>query len=359
MHSPKLNDVQEEESYSYAMQLATSIALPMALKAAVELKLFDIIAKSGPDAKLSAVDIAAQITSKNPEAASMLDRMLRLLATHSVLHCSLVEDQQNVGSFQRLYSLNSVTKYFVPDDDGMSLGNFTVFHHDKVVFESWSKFKEAVVEGGIPFNRAYSCHAFEYPSFDASFNKVFNAAMINVTTMVMKKIAEIYKGFKGINTLVDVGGGLGLTLKLIISKHQHIHGINFDLPHVIQLAPPYPGVEHVEGDMFESVPKGDAIFMKWILHDWSDELCLKVLKNCYDAIPQDGKVIAVEGILPVLPETSAATKSISQLDVQIMVNAGGKERTEQEFTELGIAAGFRAVKFDYYVCNQWIIEFIK
>ncbi|KAI4335099.1 hypothetical protein L6164_013778 [Bauhinia variegata] len=359
MHSPKLNDVQEEESYSYAMQLARSIALPMVLHSAIELKLFDIIAKSGPDAKLSAVDIAAQITSKNPEAASMLDRMLRLLATHSVLHCSLVEDQQNVGSFQRLYSLNSVSKYFVPDHDGMSLGNYMVFHHDKVALESWSKLTEAVVEGGIPFFRAHGCHVFEYPSFDARLNKVVNAAMISVSNVVMKKIVEIYKGFEGINTLVDVGGGLGLTLNLIVSKHQHIHGINFDLPHVIQRAPPYPGVEHVEGDMFESVPKGDAIFMKWTLHDWSDEMCLKALKNCYDAIPQDGKVIVVEGILPVLPETSAATKSNSQLDVQVMVNVGGKERTEQEFTELGIAAGFRAVKFDYYVCNQWIIEFTK
>lgn len=46
--------------------------------------------------------------------------------------------------------------------------------------------------------------------------------------------------------------------------------------------------------MFESVPKGDAIFMKWILHNWSDDLCIKLLKNCYDAIPSDGKVIVVE-----------------------------------------------------------------
>ncbi|KAI4335096.1 hypothetical protein L6164_013775 [Bauhinia variegata] len=71
MH-PKLNDVEEEESFSYAMQLARSIALPMVLKTAIDLMVFDIIAKSGPDAKLPAMDIAAQITSKNPEAATML-----------------------------------------------------------------------------------------------------------------------------------------------------------------------------------------------------------------------------------------------------------------------------------------------
>ncbi|KAI4335093.1 hypothetical protein L6164_013772 [Bauhinia variegata] len=265
MH-PKFNDVdeeEEEESFSYAMQLARSIALPLVLKTAIDLKVFDIIAKSGPDAKLSAVDIAAQITSKNPEAAAiLLDRMLGLLATHSILHCSLVGDQQKFGFFQRHYSLKSLSKYFVDDDHGISLGNYAALVHDKVFLDSWSRLKEAVVEGGIPFNRAHGCHAFEYPSLDARFNEVFNTAMFNHTTIVMKKILEIYNGFENISTLVDVGGGLGITLHLIISKHQHIHGINFDLAHVIQHSPPYLGLEHVGGDMFESVPKGDAIFLK-------------------------------------------------------------------------------------------------
>ncbi|KAI4335101.1 hypothetical protein L6164_013780 [Bauhinia variegata] len=357
---PKVNHVEEEESFSYAMQLARSMALPMVLKTAVELKVFDIIATSDPDAKLSAVDIATQITSKNPEAATMLDRILRLLATHSVLHCSLVEDQQKLGSFQRLYSLNSVSKYFVLDDDGMSLGNYTALVQHKVILDSWSQLKEAVVEGGIPFNRAHGCHAFEYLGLDAKFNGVFNTAMVSLTTMVMKKILEVYNGFENISTLVDVGGGLGLTINLIVSKYQHIHGINFDLAHAIQHAPPYPGVEHVKGDMFESVPKGDAIIMKWVLHDWSDERCLKVLKKCYDAIPQNGKVIVVEAVVPGLPETNAAAKNVSHLDIQMMtINPGGKERTKQEFIELATTAGFRAAKFDCYVYNQWIIEFFK
>ncbi|KAI4344699.1 hypothetical protein L6164_011896 [Bauhinia variegata] len=357
MH-PKLDD--EEESYSYAIHLARSIALPMVLKTAIDLKVFDIIAESGPDAKLSAIDIAAQITNKNPEAASMLDRILRLLASHSVLHCSLVEDQHKLGSFQRLYSLNSVSKHFVPDDHGMSLGNFMPITHDKVFLESWAHLKEAIVEGGIAFNRAHGCNAFEYQGLDARFNEVFNTAMINNTTIVMKKILEVYNGFESINTLVDVGGGLGITLNLIISKYHHIRGINFDLSHVVQHAPSYPGVEHVEGDMFESVPKGDAIFMKWILHDWSDEMCLKVLKNCYDAIPQDGKVIVVEAVIPLLPETSAAAKGISLLDVQMMTqNPGGKERTEQEFMDLATAAGFSGIKYECYVNNLWVMELFK
>ncbi|TYH41042.1 hypothetical protein ES332_D12G289000v1 [Gossypium tomentosum] len=56
--------------------------------------------------------------------------------------------------------------------------------------------------------------------------------------------------------------GTGATLSMIVSKYPTIKGINFDLPHVIENAPTCPGVEHVGGDMFASVPKGDAIFMK-------------------------------------------------------------------------------------------------
>lgn len=64
--------------------------------------------------------------------------------------------------------------------------------------------------------------------------------MYNHTTIVVKKTLEVYKGFEPkIKQLVDVGGGLGVTLNLITSKYPHIKGINFDLPHVIKR---YPGI---------------------------------------------------------------------------------------------------------------------
>ena len=57
----------------------------------------------------------------------------------------------------------------------------------------------------------------------------------------MKKILKLYKGFEHFKQLVDVGGGLGVNLNLITSLYPHIKGINFDLPHVIEDAPSYPG----------------------------------------------------------------------------------------------------------------------
>ncbi|KAJ1414772.1 Winged helix-like DNA-binding domain superfamily [Sesbania bispinosa] len=287
-------ELEDEECFSYAMQLCNSVVLPMALKSATELGVFDVLQKAGRDAKLSSKEIASKLSCNNPQAAAM------------------------------------------------------------------SQLKDAIREGGIPFNRVHGTHAFEYPSLDSRFNQLFNTAMINHTTLIMKKVLECYKGFEGIKRLVDVGGGLGININMITSKYPHIQGINFDLPHVIQHAPSYPGVEHVGGDMFESVPKGDAIFMKWILHDWSDEHCLKLLKNCYDAIPNDGKVIVVEAVLPIIPENNAAWKCVSQTDVLMMTqNPGGKERSEQQFMELATAAGFSGIKYGCRVRTFWVMEFFK
>lgn len=102
--------------------------------------------------------------------------------------------------------------------------------------------KDAILDGGIPFNKAYGMTAFEYHGTDPRFNKVFNRGMADHSTITMKKILETYRGFEGLNTLVDVGGGTGAVLGMIISKYPSIKGINFDLPHVIEDAPSLPGM---------------------------------------------------------------------------------------------------------------------
>ncbi|KAK3194499.1 hypothetical protein Dsin_025809 [Dipteronia sinensis] len=226
---------EKEESFAYAIQLVNSTVLPMTLQAAIELGVFDIISKAGPDARLSASEIAAHMPTQNKDAPQMLDRMLCLLATHSVVDCSVVD-------LKRLYSMNSVSGYFATDQDGVSLGPLMALLQDKVFLDSWSQLKDAVLEGGIPFDRVHGMHAFEYPGLDSRFNQVFNKAMYNHTTIVIKNIVEVYRGFENVKQLVDVGGSLGVTLKAVIAKFPHIKGINFDLPHVIQHAPHYPGI---------------------------------------------------------------------------------------------------------------------
>ncbi|KAL5795918.1 hypothetical protein ACOSQ2_000738 [Xanthoceras sorbifolium] len=347
---------EEDEggTYSYAMQLSMSVVLPMAMHTAIELGVFEIIARAGPGAKLSAPDIVAQMPTRNSNAPMMLDRILRLLVSHRVLDCS-------VCGGERLYGLAPVSKYFVRNQDGISLGSFMALPQDNAFLDSWSQLKNSILEGGIAFNRVHGMHLFEYAATNRSFSEVYNNAMFSHTTIVMDRILECYEGFENLKQLVDVGGGLGIALNIITSKYPHIRGFNFDLPHVIQHAPSFPGVEHVGGDMFQSIPKGDAIFMKWILHCLDDDHCLRLLKNCYEAIPDDnGKVIVLNAVISEQPETSDAARETSLLDVLLLTrDSGGKERTKQEFMALATGAGFKGINFVCYQCNFHVMEFFK
>ena len=130
------NKEQDQESFSIAFKIVSSNVLPMSMHAAVQLDIFEIIAKAGPDAKLSAKEIAAQLPTKNPEAPSMLDRILRLLASHGIVGCSVVDDDEQ-GNPQRLYSLTPVSKFFVRNEDGVSLGPFMALAQDKIFLDSW------------------------------------------------------------------------------------------------------------------------------------------------------------------------------------------------------------------------------
>jgi hypothetical protein len=117
-------------------------------------------------------------------------------------------------------------------------------HHDSVNCCRYY-LKDAILDGGIPFNKAYGMTAFEYHGTDPRFNKVFNKGMSDHSTITMKKLLETYKGFEGLTSLVDVGGGTGAVVNTIVSKYPSIKGINFDLPHVIEDAPSYPGTHFV------------------------------------------------------------------------------------------------------------------
>ncbi|GKU93844.1 hypothetical protein SLEP1_g7405 [Rubroshorea leprosula] len=161
--------------------------------------------------------------------------------------------------------------------------------------------KEAVIDGGVPFEKAFGMPVFEYAKKDEKMNNVLNKIMSNISSLVMKKVLATYKGFEGLEQLVDVGGGVRTTLKSIVSKYPQIKGINFDLSRVIRNESPFPGVEYIGGDMFTKVPQGQTIISEWILHNWDDDHCFKLLKNCYDALPKSGKVVVVELFAPESP----------------------------------------------------------
>ncbi|GAV75116.1 Methyltransf_2 domain-containing protein/Dimerisation domain-containing protein [Cephalotus follicularis] len=353
--------INEEDNHAqYAMQLASASVLPMVLKATIELGVLDIINSAGPGALLSPSQIASMLPTKdNPDAPFMLDCILRLLASHSILTCSLVSEDHD-SKVHRLYGLAPAAKYFIQNQDEGSLAPLINLIQDKTMLNIWYHLKDSVLEGGFPFNRAYGLSAFEYASKDSRFSEIFKCAMIDFNTLFMEKILVTYKGFEGLKSLVDVGGGNGSILQTIISKYPSIKGINYDLATVVENLPSYPGIVHVAGDMFKSIPKGFWFIKQWILHDWNDSNCIKILKNCYEALPANGKVIVVDMVIPEDPEANVAYRSLFQLYMFLMnMNIDRKERTQREYGSLAKEAGFSFIQVPSCAFNFSVVEFNK
>ncbi|CAM8891823.1 unnamed protein product [Rhodiola kirilowii] len=350
-----------DELAKQAIRLANAVVLPMALKSAIELNVIKVLSHAGPEAFLSPSQIAVEIgATRNPNAPVLLDRVLNLLASHSILKC--YGKTGDDGVVERVYGVSPICEFLTEDEDGGSMAPLFLLHHDKVFTKSWYHLNDVIMEGsgGVPFDREYGMNVFEYLGTDPRFNQVFNKAMSSHTTLLMKKVLSVYKGFQGVKVLVDVGGGVGITLGMITAKYPNIKGINFDLPHVLEVAPSFPGVEHISGDMFSKIPKGDAIFMKWMLHGWSDEHCLKLLKNCYEALPRSGMAIIVESILPDVPDDHLITNIACEQDMFMLAQTpGGKERRLNEYDALAKGAGFSGCQVVGNAYNSWIMEFTK
>ncbi|GLT29746.1 hypothetical protein SLA2020_045920 [Shorea laevis] len=307
----------------------------MALKCAVELRIADIIHSHGGATTLS--QIASSIDSPSPDI-SYLTRIMRLLVRRQVF---TVHNPSDDGDEEPLYGLTDPSKWLLHDSE-LSLAPMILMENHPLLMAPWHCFSRCIKEGGIAFEKAHGSEIWELASRDPDFNKLFNDAMACTSKVVTRGILFGYKeGFSCLGSLVDVGGGTGSLVAEIVKAHPHIQGINFDLPHVVAAAPTHPGVSHVGGDMFEAVPNADAVILKWILHDWNDGDCIKILRNCRNAIPAEtGKVILIENILK--PDGSGMFDDLGLIFDLLMIahSSGGKERTQLEWEKLLEKGGF-------------------
>ena len=71
---------------------------------------------------------------------------------------------------------------------------------------------------------------------------------------------------------------------------------------------------------------------------WGDEPAVQVLRHCAKALPEGGKVLVVEMVMPTSNDPSPA-RTFDLL--MLLGNVGGRVRTEAEFRDLFAAAGLR------------------
>ncbi|KAL4351119.1 hypothetical protein S245_035588 [Arachis hypogaea] len=361
------NNSQKEVDHD-ALTKASSVALAQVfssvLEAAVDMNLFDIISKAESSLGMSASEIASKLPKQHSEMGSRLERMLPSLVAHSLLSCSIRTINED-GDTERVYAVSPVGQYFrrSHDQSENSLAALSTLIY-RGYRHVWKDTKDAILDANNHnhFQRMYGKMAFEYMETDRELGNLFGEAMSQAGPLGVKSILDAYKGgFDGISTLIDVGGGYGQVLKQILFQYPSIKGINFDLPHVVKNAPPHPGIEHIGGDMFESVPKGDAILIKHVCHNWGDEECVKFLRKCYEALPADGKVIVLEILVPEIPKSTSKDICAVDMDYSMFLVHGGKERTEKQYEKLCKRSGFSRFKV---ACNDSsaidaVMEFYK
>ena len=117
---------EEEEAFTYSWCLRSSHMFSYVLDAAIQLGLFDILAKAGPDAHLSSNEISSQLPTNNPDAPVFLDRMLQLLSCYGLVTCVSrnLDGDEDANKVEKLYGLALPGKAFVRDENGGSLAAF-------------------------------------------------------------------------------------------------------------------------------------------------------------------------------------------------------------------------------------------
>jgi hypothetical protein len=243
---------QDAAARHAAMRLATTIAVPAALKAAIDLGVFEILAKArGAGKSLTAKKIASQVLRPDSDGLSVindryLERILRLLASENVVRESAVTvGSANLSSStERCYALQPVGTYFVRnDEDAASMAPSIIYLQDRDFIEPWHHLSATVLDDSTdPFTKAQGENFFQYTSHNPRLAKIFNVGMAHHSRLYMQAVLRVYHGFQDEKCLVDVGGGTGSSLALITAKYPHIRGINYDLPHVVAASPAYPGI---------------------------------------------------------------------------------------------------------------------
>ncbi|KAK7401729.1 hypothetical protein VNO78_13433 [Psophocarpus tetragonolobus] len=331
--------VEKQESRNQAivamMELANMTNVPMALNAVIRLNVPDAIWHGGANAPLSAAQILARVRPDGD--AENLQRLLRVLSSYGVFH-------EHLAAGERKYSLTHVGETLVADERGLSHAHYVLQHHQEELMRAWALVHEAVVDPRKePFERANGEAAYRYYVKKPEMNELMQKAMSGISVPFMRVMLEGYDGFHGVEKLVDVGGSAGDCLRMILHKHPSINqAINFDLPQVVANAPPIPRVTHVGGDMFKTIPQGDAIFIRWVLTGCTDEECKYIMQNCHKILPEGGKLIVCEPALPEDSDESHRTRALLAADIFMMTmyRAKGKHRTEEQFRQLGISVGF-------------------
>jgi hypothetical protein len=146
---------------------------------------------------------------------------------------------------------------------------------------------------------------------------------------------------------LDIGGASGDLVRAMMRANPELNGGVFDLPHIVPAAVQAAKAEGLDGrfttvggDFFESVPAADLYLLKYILHDWDDASCVRILRNCLASLVSGGRIVVIDLLVGQTGRPGLAPL----MDMNMLAMTGGREREIAELDSLFAAAGLRRVK---------------
>jgi len=305
-------------------QLISGHWIAQAIAVAAELGIADLLAE-GPRSS----DDLAQAAGCH---AGALYRLLRALASMGVF--TEVEPKR--------FGLTPMAE-MLRADAPVSVRSRVIHTCSDVPWRIWGQLSYSVRTGRPAFEHIFGMGEWEYRARNPEVNARFNACETSLVTQVANAVASAYD-FSGFGRLIDVGGGHGALLVAILSVNPELRAVLFDLPHVVEgareslvAAGLLERCAIVGGDMFEAVPAGgDAYLLSRIIHGWDSDRTVDILANCRRVMGPYSKPLLAEELIP-----SGDVPAYGKLtDLNMLVSAGGQERTEAEYRALYAAAGF-------------------
>jgi SAM-dependent methyltransferase len=294
------------------------------LRVVADLGLADRLA---PDAAVVIADLASAC-NVNP---TPLLRILRALAAFGVFRVS----PDGVVS-------HSPRSRLLRTDTPNSLHHAARFWTTPGSWAAWGML-DAALTGGNPHQAAWDMSRFDYLRRHGDEARIFDRFMANFPDNRHAAVAASYD-FSSARLIVDIAGGNGEALRHILGTCPGPRGLVFDRPDVVHAIPAalrlQGRIDAEGGDFFDKIPPGaDCYLMMRVLHNWSDDDCSRILRNCRAAITKDARLLIVDHILEPDPARGKAADYL--LDTQMMAMFGeARERTESEFRDLLTAAGF-------------------
>jgi hypothetical protein len=325
MVSRKKNPKPRSTPAGKLLEMIAGRHIPEALHAVAVLGIADLLA----DGPRNSDQLARQTGTHAPS----LYRILRALAAAGVL----AEDE--AGRF-RLTALGQPLRSEVADSvrgAAIMFGGERSGRLDSLLVECLRSGKTAVelAFGATGF--------FEQYQKDPVQAEIFNASMTALSNAHFSGVVEAYN-FTSIRKLVDVGGGHGRLISMILKAYPRMRGALYDLPHAfeggrkgISEAGLTDRCEVISGDFFQSVPKaGDAYILSRVIHDWNDDEAVTILKVVRKAARPHSRLLLFETLIRA--DNRPAYPLLS--DLNMLVLTGGQERSEAEYRRIYKAAGF-------------------